>query len=157
MSSNKFSIKTKLTRTIAKTGTLAPAAIACAFLLSGCTGPSLWEPMVQSNFVYPNSNIRSANALTIDNQGRILTGQETKKTISETYPIWSIPDFRSIKRAQKASDLAMKDVNANILVDGSIRTESHNYFLFWTIETTVSGKGIYQEVLRRDLNQKNIH
>lgn len=124
-----------------------------ALVLPGCSGPSLWEPMVQSNFVYPNSNIRYGKGLVVNDDGRIVTGKPVSKKTTDVYPFWSIPDFKSAARVRKVSDEAMAAAGQNLIVDGSVFTETTNYFLFWTVSVTVSGLGIDQEPLRRDLTK----
>lgn len=126
----------------------------CLQALAGCTGPSIWEPMVQSNFAYPNSNIMDRQRISLDQNGKLSGGTHAKGIAVRYYPLWAIPKLEDARQTQEAIDQALANGHGEILVDGSYRMESSNAFLFWAVKVTVEGEVYNMTLITRDLGKK---
>jgi hypothetical protein len=114
------------------------------FGIAACTGPSVYVPMPQSNFVPPNST--AAN-----------TQQHVKATVSSTYiypfqnPI--IPDARQQREVYAK---ALQGSDGDLITDGYFAVRSTLIPLFfiqvYNVESTVEGTAVrVVEIGRRPL------
>ena len=122
---------------------LRQAALCAGLVASGCTGPSIWEPLPQSNFAYPNSNV--------------IPLQHTQGTVSRSYIApFQTPVLNDAALMQDAIDQAVHNGGGDLLIDGSHSVQSTIVpLLFITVYTekvTVDGTAAKMEVGKRALH-----
>jgi hypothetical protein len=111
--------------------------------IAGCTNVSTYEPYIQSNFAYPNSNIYDMTP--------------TSGTASKTY-FFAIPSLTDAYLTEAAIADALKKAGGDrkILIDGDYRAELKIFpFLpIYTVTAVVTGNAGKVELGRRDLGGK---
>lgn len=113
-----------------------------ALALSGCAGPSMYKPMVQSNFAYPNSNV--------------VPLKHAQGQASRAYVVpFQAPDFENGAQEQDAINSALQSSGGDLLIDGSYSMRSKLYPLLfvqlWTVDVTVDGTASKMEIGKRNL------
>jgi hypothetical protein len=114
--------------------------------VAGCTGPSIWEPMPQSNFAYPNSNVTQLD--------------HVKASVSRTYllPFQNV-NFMDATQKQEAYNAALQRSGGDLIIDGNYTVRSKIVPLFIvtsiTVEGTVEGTAAKMVVGSRNLNNRN--
>jgi hypothetical protein len=97
--------------------------------LAACTGPSLYEPMPQSAFAFPNSDVVPLT--------------HVRATVSRFYIMpFQSPNFDNAAMRREAYLQALKGTNADIIIDGdySVRTKLFPILLvFVQVQGTVEG------------------
>ena len=119
-------------------------SLTLVFGIAACTGPSVYVPMPQSNFVPPNSTAAGTN-------------QHVKATVSSTYiypfqnPI--IPDARQQREAYAK---ALQGSDGDLIVDGYFAVRSTliplMFIQVYNVQSTVEGTAVkVVEIGRRPL------
>jgi len=110
-------------------------------ILSACAGPSIYRPLVQSNFAYPNSNVVPLG--------------HAQGVSSRTYVVpFQAPDFDSGSQITDAINSALQSSGGEIIIDGSYSMRSTMYpilFQIWTVDVSVDGTAGKMEIGRRNL------
>jgi hypothetical protein len=106
------------------------SSIMISLILSGCTGPSLYQPLPQSHFVYPNGE---PNRL-----------DHVKGTVTKTYIMpFQIPEFQSARLQREAYAIALEKSGGDLIIDGDYSVRSTliplPFLQIVTVEGTVEG------------------
>ena len=116
--------------------------IGLVWLLGGCAGPSLWLPMTQSNFDYPNSNVIPL---------KHVVGTSTRSYFSP----FEIPRFSDATAIEEAINNALRGSGGDIMIDGSYAMESKLvpllFFESVTVTYTVDGTAGKMEIGKRNI------
>jgi len=106
------------------------AALSLLVLASGCAGPSLYTPLPQSHFSYPNSDVAALGPV-----------KGTSKR-SFIFP-FQTPIFNDATMKREAYDDALKGSRGDFIIDGDYRIESSMipllFVSIFNVETTVEG------------------
>lgn len=118
------------------------AAFGAGLMLAGCAGPSVWEPMAQSNFAYPNSNV--------------IPLKHTEGASSRTFILpFQVPVLNDARQTQEAINKALQASGGDIMIDGSYRMRSKIVPLFvvtlYTVDVEVDGTAGKMEIGKRNL------
>lgn len=117
-------------------------AFGAALVLSSCTVASVYTPLAQSNFAYPNSNV--------------IPLKHAEGESSRTYVApFQTPDFGAGEQTQEAINLALQQSGGDILVDGSYTMKATMVWLYiveiYTVDVTVEGTASKMELGKRTL------
>jgi hypothetical protein len=117
--------------------------VTIALALSGCTVASLYTPLSQSNFDYPNSNV--------------IPLRHTEGHASRTYIApFQLPDFTSGAAMQDAINNALQTSGGDLVIDGSYKMTTTMIYLVvvqaYTIDVTVDGTAAKMEIGKRNLH-----
>lgn len=117
-------------------------ALGIALSLSACEGPSVWEPLAQSNFAYPNSNV--------------VPTTHVSATVSKSYVVpFQNPNFNDAALLEQAINEARKKSGGDIIVDGSYSMTSTTIPLLFiavvSVDVTVEGTATKMELGKREL------
>ncbi|MFN3077046.1 MAG: hypothetical protein ABT940_09250 [Alphaproteobacteria bacterium] len=118
------------------------AAAALPALLSACSGPSIWVPIAQTNYAFPNSNVVPVGT--------------AKATATRSYVVpFQTPRFADAVAYAQLRDQALKSKNADILVDAEYHATTTIVPLYivniWTVNETLEGTAAKMEIGKRDL------
>ena len=124
-------------------GTRALALLATAgLILCCCAGPSVWQPLPQSNFAYPNSNVVPL---------RHAQGTSSRTFVSP----FQLPDLNDARQTQEAINKALQTSGGDIMIDGSYTMRSMTVPLLFisvvTVDVVVDGTAGKMEIGKRNL------
>ena len=105
-------------------------AIALPLLASACAGPSLYTPLPQTNFAYPNSDVAPLSHV-------IGTSQR-----SYFFPFQS-PEFNSAEMRREAYANALVKSGGDLIIDGDytvkVKMIPLAFITLYTVDATVEG------------------
>jgi hypothetical protein len=100
--------------------------------LSACTGPSIYTPMPQSNFTYPNSSVAPLT--------------HVRASVRQTYIApFQTPDFADARMQREAYFKALQGSGGDLIIDGDYAIRSTVIWIpllpvyFFNVEGIVEG------------------
>lgn len=106
------------------------ASLSILILASGCAGPSLYTPLPQSHFSYPNSDVSALGPV---------KGTSKRSFISP----FQTPIFNDATMKREAYDDALKGSRGDFIIDGDYKIESTMipllFVSIFNVEATVEG------------------